>query len=92
MKPWKQHVLLSFAGIIGSCVALFLIPENTPVWQWATVSSVVLVLLNYASFRRRKNPQPRTGGNSLHTTMIIVLAFLFLILDVIWSRYLRGLR
>jgi hypothetical protein len=91
MNAWKQYGLLNLAGIVGSCVALFLIPESTPVWQWATVSCLVLALLNYASFRRLKKPVASSGGSSFHMA-IIKLAFLFLILDVIWSRYLRELR
>lgn len=91
MKPWKQHVLVSVAGVVGSCVALFLIPEETLVWHWTVVSLGVIALLNYGVYRRRGRP-PVNGREDLAHAAIIAFAFLLLILDVLWSRYLRGMR
>lgn len=82
MSGWKKVMLVNGGWLIGVVISLFVVPPKTPLWAWATVSGLALVLLNYLVFGRQRKA---TGGRKagLVTTVVGGLGILILVLDVI---------
>jgi hypothetical protein len=85
---WKVIVLVNVGALIGVGVSLFTIPPRTPLWLWASVSCLVLAILNYLFLRQRRMPteRPRVG---LTTTLVGSIGVVFLLVELIlryWHR------
>jgi hypothetical protein len=85
MKTWKQYVLLNLAAAVGVFASLFVVPENTSIRLWATVSIVAVVLMNAGLYLRRKLPPQRKWNGG---TAMIWVGFFLLVLDILFSRTL----
>ena len=54
MSTWKKVTLVNGGWLIGIAISLFIVPPNTPLWLWATVSGTVLAVMNYFFFGRQR--------------------------------------
>jgi hypothetical protein len=88
MSFWMRVLLLNLAALIGIVVSLFMVPENTPFWLWATIAGIFLLVWNVPLFRQRRRT-PETSGRSTRTIMA-ALGFALLIIDLILSRDCQG--
>jgi hypothetical protein len=52
VKRWKMFVFINVAGLIGAFLAMFTIPQNTPVWMWALCSVGTITVFNIVVYRR----------------------------------------
>jgi hypothetical protein len=84
MSTWKRIVLVNVAGLVGIAVSLFVLPQQIRFWVWASVSVVVLALLNYAFLRPR---QPATIARKRGARVIVGLGLVLLLLDLLWRRF-----
>jgi hypothetical protein len=55
MSGWKKVVLINGACLTGIGSSLFMVPPKTPLWLWATVAGLAVLLLNYLFFGRKRN-------------------------------------
>jgi hypothetical protein len=70
LRPsWKVIVLVNVGGLIGVGISLFTVPPRTPLWLWATLSGLVLVIFNWLLFRRRR--LATEGSKSPLTTIVV---------------------
>ncbi len=65
------------AWVIGLVISLFIVPPTTPLWLWATLSGLILVVLNYIFFGRTGASGRKVGP--LNTVVIGVGAALLLL-------------
>ena len=86
MSTWKRILLLNGGMLIGIFVSIFLTPPDTPVWLWATISVVVMAVMNFLALRRLRMPDAKPKS-SLSRTIVIWLGVLVLLLDLAY-RYL----
>lgn len=85
-KTWKKYALVNLGAIFGAGVSLFIVPENTPLWIWATMACITVFLLNYLVIRRGSTEKlPAKKAN----TVIIVLGFVLLVIDVLLSHFMN---
>lgn len=57
VKLWKSLVLINVAAVVGTLLAIFTVPGNTPLWIGAVCSVGTITVLNalfYRRLRRRK--------------------------------------
>jgi hypothetical protein len=52
VKPWRMFVILNASSILGAFAAMFVVPESTPLWIWATCSVGTIAVLNFVVYRR----------------------------------------
>lgn len=88
MRPsWKMIVLANVGGLAGVGISLFTVPPSTPLWLWATLSGLVLVIFNWLLFKRRRvvtgDPKPRL------TSIVVVSVGVVILLVELMSRYWR---
>ena len=87
MSTWKKVALVNGGWVIGIVISLFVVPPGTPLWLWATVSGLVLAVLNYLFFgRQRRATDERKIGAT--TTVVGTLGVLVLLLELIF-RYVH---
>jgi uncharacterized membrane protein YfcA len=88
MARWKLLCIVNVAAVVGLIAAtVFLIPPQTPLWIWAISSVAVLVVLNLTFWHKTKSAQPRRSDSAAVT--IIILGFIFFLLDIIFHHYIR---
>jgi len=85
MKLWKGIALVNGASLIGICFALFIVPPHTPLWLFATIAGVVVLVMNFVFIRRfRQSDSHRQNTKAI--TAGIITGFFFLILDLVLTR------
>jgi hypothetical protein len=47
-----MFVILNASGIVGAFLAMFRLPERTPLWIWAACSVGTIAVLNFVAYRR----------------------------------------
>jgi hypothetical protein len=72
MSTWKKVALLNVSGLFGIGLSLFMVPPQTPLWIWASLSVLCLAVFNLFLFRRlrrgigeRNAPPTGPAGSSL---------------------------
>jgi hypothetical protein len=89
MKKWKKFVLVNIGGLTGIVLSLFIVPGNTPVPLWAICAGGVLILMNYFFVFRRMKSENQHKRELGAARWIIILGFMVLLLDLIWTFYSR---
>jgi hypothetical protein len=85
---WRRVLLINMGLLAGISISLFIVPQNTPLWIWVVSSLAFLVAMNYAQFAWHSTIARRTNDARTKRAVIIgLLGILFLILDLIYSRY-----
>ena len=87
MSTRKKFVLFNVGLLAGIFISIFLAPPDTPVWLWATISVVVLAVMNFLTLRRLKTASTERKS-SVGSTVVITLGVLVLLLDLVY-RYLN---
>jgi hypothetical protein len=87
MSTWKKVALVNGGWVIGIVISLFVVPPSTPLWLWATVSGLVLAVLNYLFFGQQRRA---TSGRKIGPMATVVggLGVLVLLLELIF-RYVH---
>jgi hypothetical protein len=87
MSAWKKVALVNVGGLLGIGISFFVVPPNTPLWIWATVSVVCLAVFNYLIIRRlQKSTGERKIGSA--SSIVIWLGVVVLLLELVF-RYWR---
>jgi hypothetical protein len=86
MSTWKKIALVNSGALVGICISLFIVPPKTPLWLFATVGvvSVVvwnLIILRLIILRPSQNKDNRGGDSSKTNTVIIIVGFLLLMFE-----------
>lgn len=86
MSRWKKVLVFNAGWLIGITISLFVVPPSTPLWMWASLSILVLALLNYVSFKQKR--EAASGRNIAAATTVVWLGIIVLLLDLL-VRHLR---
>ncbi len=73
-------------SLIGVCIALFIVPPQTPFWLFATISGVIVVSMNSVFILRFRQTDGGGRQNFKAITTGVIAGFLFLILDLMLTR------
>lgn len=85
MSTWKKFALVNGALLVGTLTFLFIVPPETPLWLYATLTGVAVVAFNLMLLRPRQNKDNRRGDSSKDIAIAIV-GLLIIILDLLWRR------
>jgi uncharacterized membrane protein YfcA len=88
MTTWKRALLVNAGGVIGIGVSLLIVPAQTPLWLWAVVAVVVLMVLNYVFLIWRRTDQSAPQRTPSRSTIVICLGCIVLLFDLV-LRYLH---
>ncbi len=75
-------------GLAGIGLSLFVVPPNTPLWLWGTVSVVALAVFNYLLARRLRRG---TGDSTFVRTSgsVAWLGVVFFLLELVFRFWHR---
>jgi protein-S-isoprenylcysteine O-methyltransferase Ste14 len=85
MSTWKKVTLVNVGCVVGIGVSLLLVPPNTRLWVWATLSLVVLAGFNFFLLRHLKT---NTGERRAGPHIVMWLGVVALMIDLV-ARYWR---
>jgi hypothetical protein len=86
MKMWKKVVLFNAGWLLGIGLSLFVVPRQTPLWLWATLSSITLAFLDFVFFGRQNSRELSNNGRFFSVVGCLGLVIFFL--DILY-RYLH---
>jgi hypothetical protein len=88
MSRWKKVALVNVGGLLGIGLSLFIVPPQTPLWIWATLSVLCLAVFNCFLFRRLRRSTSERKADS-KSGVVIWLAFVLLVLELVFRYWHR---
>jgi len=86
MSTRTKLVIVNIGGLIGIFISMFIAPPRTPVWMWACISAVVLLLFNYVALTYK--PKPGSGDKKSSGLEVLgILGVVFLLGEIVWRLF-----